>query len=192
MWRWMRSSVTASMPPWASASVRWLGRRQAASMWVVARTTSSACAMPMVGRRRCSAAKWSASRPPNTLPARSTLPCSRAASVPTTAPKAASPSARGTISESTKYLTKAAGILGTMVVGALIPRYVTFAFADSLVLGASGSTVQSVFDNLLPNVLPLACVFLIYWLFKKKHCNVILVILGVIAIGLAMSFLGWM
>ena len=52
--------------------------------------------------------------------------------------------------------------------------------------------MQSVFDNLLPNVLPLACVFLIYWLFKKKHCNVILVILGVIAIGLAMSFLGWM
>ena len=101
-------------------------------------------------------------------------------------------SALGTISESTKYLTKAAGILGTMVVGALIPRYVTFAFADSLVLGASGSTVQSVFDNLLPNVLPLACVFLIYWLFKKKHCNVILVILGVIAIGLVMSFLGWM
>ena len=74
------------------------------------------------------------------------------------------------IGENTKYLTKAAAILGTTVVGALIPSYVTVAFSDALVFGVDGSsTVQSVFNHILPSLLPLAVVFLIYALFKKKH-----------------------
>ncbi|WP_232204476.1 PTS system mannose/fructose/sorbose family transporter subunit IID [Olsenella profusa] len=95
------------------------------------------------------------------------------------------------IGTTTKYLTEAAGILGMMVVGGLIPSYVTLAFSDDLVFGVGGTTVQSVFDNIMPNVLPLALVFLIYWLFKKK-ANVLAIILGIIAFGILMSFLGWM
>ncbi|MDF9824761.1 PTS system galactosamine-specific IID component [Breznakia sp. PF5-3] len=97
------------------------------------------------------------------------------------------------ISESTKYLTKAAGILGVMVVGGLIPSYINVAFSENLKFGlGEGTTVQSVFDNILPNILPLAFVFLIYWLFKKKNGNVLIIILGIIAFSIAMSFLGWM
>ena len=55
-----------------------------------------------------------------------------------------------------------------------------------------GTTVQSVFDGILPNMLPLAIVFLIYWLFKKKNANVLVIILGIILFGILMSFLGWM
>lgn len=95
------------------------------------------------------------------------------------------------ISENTKYVTEAAGILGTMVVGGLIPSYVFLAFSEELVFGIGGTTVQSVFDGVLPNILPLALVFFIYWLFKKK-VNVIAIILGIIAFGILMSFLGWM
>lgn len=95
------------------------------------------------------------------------------------------------IGTTTKYLTEAAGILGMMVVGGLIPSYVTLAFSDDLVFGVGGTTVQSVFDNIMPNVLPLALVFLIFWLFKKK-ANVLAIILGIIAFGILMSFLGWM
>ena len=95
------------------------------------------------------------------------------------------------ISENTKYVTEAAGILGTMVVGGLIPSYVSLAFSDELVFGIGATTVQSVFDGVLPNMLPLALVFFIYWLFKKK-VNVIAIILGIIAFGILMSFLGWM
>lgn len=98
-----------------------------------------------------------------------------------------------TISESTKYITKAAGILGVMVVGGLIPSYISFTFSESLKFGmGDGTTVQSVFDNILPNILPLGIVFLIYWLFKKKNANVLVVILGIILFGILMSFLGWM
>jgi PTS system galactosamine-specific IID component len=95
------------------------------------------------------------------------------------------------IGTTTKYLTEAAGILGMMVVGGLIPSYVTLAFSDDLVFGVGGTTVQSVFDNIMPNVLPLALVFLVFWLFKKK-ANVLAIILGIIAFGILMSFLGWM
>ena len=78
-----------------------------------------------------------------------------------------------------------------MVVGGLIPSYVSLAFSDELVFGIGATTVQSVFDGVLPNMLPLALVFFIYWLFKKK-VNVIAIILGIIAFGILMSFLGWM
>lgn len=95
------------------------------------------------------------------------------------------------MASSTKYLTEAAGILGMMVVGGLIPSYVSFAFSENLVFGIGGTTVQSVFDGVLPNILPLAIVFAVFALFKK-NANVIVIILGIIAFGILMSFLGWM
>jgi len=98
----------------------------------------------------------------------------------------------GTISQNSKYLTKAAGILGITVIGGLIPSYVSVKFADTLVFGVGGTTVQSVFDHILPNVLPLAVVFLIYWLFSRKRANVLYIILGIIVISIIISALGWM
>lgn len=97
-----------------------------------------------------------------------------------------------TVSENAKYLTKAAGILGVTVVGGLIPSYVSVSFADTLVFGVGGTTVQSVFDHILPNILPLGVVFLIYWLFAKKHANVLYIIGAIIVISIVMSALGWM
>lgn len=97
-----------------------------------------------------------------------------------------------TISTMTKYLTKGAGILGVMVVGGLIPSYISVGFSDALAFGLEGTTVQSVLDGVLPNMLPLGTVFLIYWLFKKKNANVLAVIFGIIAFGIVMSLLGWM
>ena len=98
-----------------------------------------------------------------------------------------------TISENTKYITKAAGILGVMVVGGLIPSYISISFSEALKFGmGEGTTVQSVFDGILPNILPLGVVFLVYWLFKKKNANILAVILGIIVFGIVMSFLGWM
>ncbi|WP_165443665.1 PTS system mannose/fructose/sorbose family transporter subunit IID [Olsenella sp. Marseille-P4559] len=102
-------------------------------------------------------------------------------------------SALGRLGDATKYATKAAGILGTTVVGALIPSYVSIAFSEDLVFGVGGATVQSAFDNLLPNVLPLAVTFSVYWLFKKRHhADVLFVILGVMVFGIIMLGLGWM
>ncbi|MEG0264650.1 MAG: PTS system mannose/fructose/sorbose family transporter subunit IID [Erysipelotrichaceae bacterium] len=95
------------------------------------------------------------------------------------------------ISENANAITKAAGILGVMVVGGLIPSYVAFGFAEKLTV-AGGVNVQNVFNGIMPNVLPLGFVFLIYYLFKKKNVNVIAMIIGIIAISIGFSFLGWM
>lgn len=96
-----------------------------------------------------------------------------------------------TISENANAITKGAGILGVMVVGGLIPSYVSLAFAEKLTV-AGGVNVQATIDRILPNILPLGFVFLLYWLFKKKNGNVIVIILGIIVFSVAMSYLGWM
>lgn len=95
------------------------------------------------------------------------------------------------ISENANAITKAAGILGVMVVGGLIPSYVTFAFKDTLV--APGDVaVQAIFDSIMPNILPLGFVFLLYWLFKKKNMNTITLIVLIILVSIGLSFLGIM
>jgi PTS system galactosamine-specific IID component len=97
------------------------------------------------------------------------------------------------LTQQTKYLTKAAGILGVMVVGGLIPAYVSFQFSEELKFGlGDGTTVQSVLDGILPNMLPLGIVFLIFWLLTKKRINIIWIILTIIGFGILMSWLGWM
>lgn len=97
------------------------------------------------------------------------------------------------ISTSTKYVTEAAGILGAMVIGGLIPSYISIGFADKLKFGmGEGTTVQSVLDNILPNLLPVLTISIIYWLFKKKNINVLTLILGIIVFSILMAFLGWM
>ncbi|MCQ2550488.1 MAG: PTS system mannose/fructose/sorbose family transporter subunit IID [Lachnospiraceae bacterium] len=92
------------------------------------------------------------------------------------------------IGDNAAALTKAAGILGVMVVGGLIPSYVSFAFPESLVIASV--SVQGIFDSILPSILPLGIVFLLYWLFKKKNVNTIKLILLVIACSIVFSFFG--
>ena len=94
------------------------------------------------------------------------------------------------IGDNASYISKAAGILGVMVVGGLIPSYVSFAFPETLVI--SSVSVQGIFDSIMPNILPLGFVFLLYWLFKKKNINTMKLILLVIALSVVLSFLGIM
>jgi galactosamine PTS system EIID component len=94
------------------------------------------------------------------------------------------------IGEQSAYLTKAAGILGVTVVGGLIPSYVTFAFADTLVVGTV--SIQGIFDSVMPNILPLGFVLFLYWLFKKKNINTIKLIFIVIVASCIFSILGIM
>lgn len=95
------------------------------------------------------------------------------------------------ISQNANAITKAAGILGMMVVGGLIPSYVSFTFAESLV-APGGVAIQSIFDSIMPNILPLGFVFCLYWLFKKKHVNTLMLIVLIILLSIALSFLGVM
>ena len=90
-----------------------------------------------------------------------------------------------------KALTRAAGILGVMVVGAMVPSYVSFAFPEELSLfGTVG--VQSIFDSVMPNLLPALFVGLLYYIFKKKKVSIVVLILGIILFSILMALIGWM
>lgn len=95
------------------------------------------------------------------------------------------------IGDNAAALSKAVGILGVMVVGGLIPSYVSFAFPETLV-AAGNVSIQGIFDSIMPNILPLGFVFLLYWLFKKKNVNTMKLILLVIVFSVALSALGIM
>lgn len=95
------------------------------------------------------------------------------------------------IGDNAAALTKAAGILGVMVVGGLIPSYVTFAFPESLVV-AGNVSIQGIFDSILPSLLPLVFVFVLYWLFKKKNVNTMKLIIAVIVFSIIMAAIGIM
>jgi len=91
------------------------------------------------------------------------------------------------IRENANAITKAAGILGVMVVGGLIPTYIKFAFSSELKIWSVVS-VQGIFDSILPNLLPLGFVFLLYYLLKKKNMNVIALIITIIVCSVGLSF----
>ena len=95
------------------------------------------------------------------------------------------------IKENASAITKGAGILGVMVVGALIPSYVSFAFPEELMIFGTVQ-VQGIFDTILPNILPFGFTFLLYWLLKDKNINVTKLIVGIIVFGVIMSLLGIM
>jgi PTS system galactosamine-specific IID component len=106
------------------------------------------------------------------------------------------------LSKNAKALTKAAGILGVMVIGGLIPSYVGFNFADTFKITsavvAEGINdivevpIQGIFDSVLPSILPLGFVFLLYRLFKSKNVNTFTLIVLIIIASIALSYLGVM
>lgn len=95
------------------------------------------------------------------------------------------------ISKNAAAITKAAGILGIMVVGGLIPSYISFSFSENLV-APGGVSIQSIFDSIMPNILPLGFVFFLYWLFKKKNMGTLKLIVLIIIFSIVMSAFGIM
>ncbi len=93
------------------------------------------------------------------------------------------------LKQSGAAITKAAGILGVMVIGGLIPTYVSLRFQEDLTLFGT-VPVQGIFDTILKNILPLGFVFLVYFFLKVKKVSVVKVILGVIVASVLLALLG--
>ena len=95
------------------------------------------------------------------------------------------------ISKNANAISKAAGILGIMVVGGLIPSYVSFNFAEDLT-APGGVAVQGIFDSIIPSILPLGFVLLFVWMLKKKNMGTVSLILLIIVVSIIASALGIM
>jgi len=102
-------------------------------------------------------------------------------------------SAIDVLTANAKEFTRAASILGVLVVGALTSAYGATSTPIVLANGDSPIEIQSILDGILPQLLPLALTLLIYWLVSKKNwspvkCIGLLLIIGLV--GAAFGLIG--
>lgn len=88
-------------------------------------------------------------------------------------------------------LTKAAGIVGLIMVGGMTASMVTFRSAFELkVKGQSVLNLQSMLDQIFVGLVPLSLTLLCYYLLKKKNVSITVLIIGVIVLSIVLSLLG--
>ncbi len=88
-------------------------------------------------------------------------------------------------------LTKAASIVGLIMVGGMTASMVTFQSTFELNLkGESILNLQSMLDQIFVGIVPLGLTLLCYYLLKKKNISVTALIIGVIILGIVLSLLG--
>jgi len=85
-------------------------------------------------------------------------------------------------------LTKGAGILGLMVVGAMPATLMNITTPLTIGAAKSGSAVQGILDQIIPAMIPLGLTFLVYY-FVKKNVKTIYLLLGLLALGFVGSMI---
>lgn len=88
-------------------------------------------------------------------------------------------------------MTSAAKVMGSVVVGSLIASMVRVSTPMILTLGETTLEVQTIFDGIMPKLLPLALTFAIYGLIRKgfKTTTLMLIILASGIIGVYLGIL---
>lgn len=99
-------------------------------------------------------------------------------------------SAVDTIAENMKPITDAAGILGLVVVGALICTVVAVTAPGTFAMGDVNQKVQDLLDGIMPGLLPLCVTAFVYWLLSRKGMTSNKAIIIVIVIGLVLGCTG--
>ena len=94
------------------------------------------------------------------------------------------------LTKNAKEFTRAATVLGMIVVGALIASYVSVNVATPAYLSMQGTIdIQSILDSIMPCLLPLVLTFFMYGL-VKKNVSPMMNILILVVIGIVGGFLG--
>ena len=81
-----------------------------------------------------------------------------------------------------KQLIDTTSMIGMMMMGALGSSYVHLSLANE--------TAQATLDSIVPGLLALCAIFLLNWIIKKHRDKIAWISFGVIAICLALSFIG--
>jgi len=87
-----------------------------------------------------------------------------------------------------KKITVGAKILAAIVIGGLVASLVHAQTGITFGSGESETTLQGVFDQILPNLLPLSIFGLLFYLLNKRKWSPILLILFVFLLGLGASY----
>ena len=94
------------------------------------------------------------------------------------------------ITRNAKEFTRAASILGILVVGALTSLYGGTTIALTIPNGESPIVLQTILDGILPKLIPLGLTLGLYWLIKNKNWSAVKCIGLILVIGLVGGFLG--
>ena len=88
-------------------------------------------------------------------------------------------------------LTKAASIVGLIMVGGMTASMVTFKSTYELTMkGESVLNLQNMLDQIFIGIVPLGLTLLCYYLLKKKNISITVLIIGVIILSILLSLLG--
>lgn len=85
----------------------------------------------------------------------------------------------------------AAGIVGTMVIGAMSSNMFWATLTTKIGSGDSATTLQKILDGIMPGMLGIAALGIYYWLLKKK-VNPMILIVGTMILGIAGAFFGFL
>ncbi|MFB6469023.1 PTS system mannose/fructose/sorbose family transporter subunit IID [Cytobacillus sp. Hz8] len=88
-----------------------------------------------------------------------------------------------------QIITKAAGILGLMMVGAMIFQVVGISTPLHFTLGGMEYKLQTILDDIFKGLLPLAATFGCFALLRKK-VNMNYIMLGIVVLSFALSLIG--
>lgn len=93
-------------------------------------------------------------------------------------------------SEKFDTIVRSAGILGAIVIGALIAQFVNFNLLINFNIGDTALNVQAdIFDKIIPNILPFGFTLLMYKLLEKGK-NPIILMFAIIVGSIIASFVG--
>lgn len=93
------------------------------------------------------------------------------------------------LTKNAKEFTRAATILGMIVVGALIASYVNINIVTEIPIGETTLKVQEILDGIMPKILPLGLTFGMYGL-AKRNVSPLINILIMVAIGILGAYIG--
>lgn len=94
-----------------------------------------------------------------------------------------------TLKENTERFSRAATIVGVLVVGALVASYININVVKTIQVGAASVAIQEVLDKIIPKFLPIVYTFTMYKLIKRKVSATSLILLTVV-LGVALHYLG--
>lgn len=87
-------------------------------------------------------------------------------------------------------VTTVLSILGLVVIGGLSAGFVSLSTPIAWTSGEATTTLQSIFDGLMPGLLPFACVLITWYLHDHKNVSVMKLLVGLMVVGAAGSLLG--
>lgn len=96
----------------------------------------------------------------------------------------------GALTKNAKEFTRAASILGIIVVGALTSLYGGTEIKYAIPNGDAPISIQAILDGILPKMIPLGLTLLCYFLIKKYNWKALHCILLMLAIGLIGAYIG--